>query len=221
MKDLYALNVPMEDEFNSLMKNLQAEYGGELTKRPHIKKEARVREKTKNDYNGDYSRVTDMFAASLIYPDEKSLLATFNKIKNRDDVIKIRDRWHKPTVDGYRDIQLNILLSNGAICELQLHHAATMLIRDTIDHPLYVFTRSNKNNSAMTAYVERAQRIQRTAYSAVYDGNFSSVTPEDKKRLEDAAAKVPKQKSLRMIELLLSRMEKILEYSLDAEKIAA
>ena len=140
-----------------------------MTKRPHIKKETRVREKTKNDYNGDYSRVTDMFAASLIYPDEKSLLATFNKIKNREDVIRIRDRWHKPTVDGYRDIQLNILLSNGAI----------------------------------------------------YDGTFSSITPEDKKRLEDAAAKVPKQKSLRMIELLLSRMEKILEYSLGAEKIAA
>ena len=61
IQDLYSLNLAAEDEFNSLMKNLQAELGGELSKRTSIKDEKRVREKTKLKLNGDYSAVTDMW----------------------------------------------------------------------------------------------------------------------------------------------------------------
>ena len=42
IQDLYSLNLAAEDEFNSLMKNLQAELGGELSKRTSIKDEKRV-----------------------------------------------------------------------------------------------------------------------------------------------------------------------------------
>ena len=221
IEDLYKLNLAAEEEFHLLMKNLQEEYGGELTKRPHIKSEARVREKTKLELNGDYSQITDMFAASLIYPDEESLLAVFDKIKNRADVIRIKDRWQKPMSSGYRDIKLNIILSNGAICELQLHHAATMQIKDTTDHYIYEFIRSNKKNSAMKNYVEHAQSIQKILYNAVYNGTFATVSDYDKKLLEDTAKKISKQKSPLILERLLNRMERILKYSLGATNIAA
>ena len=221
IEDLYKLNLAAEEEFHLLMKNLQEEYGGELTKRPHIKSEARVREKTKLELNGDYSQITDMFAASLIYPDEESLLATYDKIKNRADVICIEDRWHKPLPGGYRDIQLNIILSNGAICELQLHHAATMQIKETLDHPLYEFVRSNRKNPAMEKYVARAVSIQKILYESVYDGTFSNVSDYDKKILEDTAKKISKQKSPLILERLLNRMERILKYNFGATNIAA
>ena len=108
------------------MKNLQKESGGELLLRPTIKSKKRVQEKLQTELNGDYSKITDIWAASLIFPNEEELLTAFEKIKNRDDIIKIRDRWNNPLPQGYRDIKLNFSLSNGAIVELQLHHKAIM-----------------------------------------------------------------------------------------------
>ena len=76
IKDLYALNEAAEGEFKTLMQSLQQELGGTLTQRPYIKKEKRVREKAKLEYNGDYSYITDMWAASLIYPNKLFGLTT-------------------------------------------------------------------------------------------------------------------------------------------------
>ena len=112
------MNLAYKDEFNNLMESLQQELGGELVLRPSIKSQKRVQEKKQIELNGDYNKITDMWAASLVFPNEEELLTAFEKIKNRDDVVKIRDRWNNPLPQGYRDIKLNFALSNGAIVEL-------------------------------------------------------------------------------------------------------
>ncbi|MBR5913402.1 MAG: ParB N-terminal domain-containing protein [Selenomonadaceae bacterium] len=219
IKDLYALNLAAEDEYNKLMAELQAELGGELLKRPQIKSEKRVREKAKLEYDGDYSAITDLWAATLVYPDEESLLAAFDELKKRDDVIWINDRWNNPLPQGYKDIQLNLILSNGAICELQLHHKAVMEVNNGLDHYIYEFRRANMDNPEMKNYVERAFNFQKVLYESVWDGRFAELDESVKKLLEKTAKQLSMQKSSQNADLYLKRLERILQYNLSEKKV--
>ena len=217
IKDLYALNKAAEGEFKALMQDLQQEFGGTLTQRPYIKKEKRVREKAKLEYGGDYSYITDMWAASLIYPDEESLLSAFEKIKQRDDVIRIKDRWNNPLPNGYKDIQLCMILSNGAVVELQIHHQAILEVNTTVDHSIYEFIRSNAKKSKMQDCVQRARNCQKILYDSVWNGKFSELDAAIKKELGNLTQKLSKQTSPKKAALVLDEIEKFLYDNLTEE----
>ena len=218
IKDLYALNAAAETEFKTLMNDLQEELGGELKARPYIKKEKRVREKTKLEYDGDYSYVTDMWAASLLYPDEESLLAAFEKIQQRDDVIWFIDRWNNPLPQGYRDIQLCLLLSNGAVIELQLHHKSFFEVNSSIAHYIYEFTRSNMKKPKMQECIQRAQNCQKILHESSLNGKFDALDDATKKDIGAVTAKLPKQTSPKKAALVLDELEKILRETLTDEE---
>ena len=208
------MNLAYKDEFNNLMESLQQELGGELVLRPSIKSQKRVQEKTQIELNGDYNKITDMWAASLVFPNEKELLTAFEKIKKRDDIVKIRDRWNNPLPQGYRDVKLNFALSNGAIVELQLHHKAIMQVKNGIDHDIYEFVRSNKDNSEMKNNIERAKNFQVILYESVWNGKFEKINESAKKLLEETTKNLANQHSTKKSEILLNRLEKIYKKSL-------
>ena len=214
ISELYAMNLAYEDEFKNLMESLQRELGGKLVIRPSIKSQKRVQEKTQIELNGDYNKITDMWAASLVFPNEKELLTAFEKIKNRDDIVKIRDRWNNPLPQGYRDIKLNFALSNGAIVELQLHHKAIMQVKNGIDHDIYEFVRSNKDNSEMKNNVERARNLQVVLYESVWNGKFEKINDSAKRILEETTKNLANQHSPKKSEILLNRLERTFEYNL-------
>ena len=87
IEELYELNRNAQSEFNTLMKYLQKELGGTLRVRPGLKKEARVREKTRNQFDGDFSRVIDVLAGTLIFETEEEILNAAKKLKSRDYVV--------------------------------------------------------------------------------------------------------------------------------------
>ena len=182
--ELYAMNLAYEDEFKNLMKNLQSEVGGELLIRPEIKSQQRVLEKFATELKGDFEKISDILAASLVFDNEKNLLAAFEKIKNRDDVVKIKNRWSKPLPNGYRDIKINFSLSNGAIVELQLHHKAIMQVKNGIDHDIYAFIRTNEKNFAMKNLVDRARNFQIILYESVWSGKFEKISVTAKKNFD-------------------------------------
>ena len=217
IKDLYALNEAAEGEFKTLMQSLQQELGGTLTQRPYIKKEKRVREKAKNEYGGDYSYITDMWAASLIFPNEEELLAAFEEIKKRNDVIWISDRWNNPLPQGYKDIQLCLILSNGAVVELQMHHQAILEVNNTIDHSIYEFVRANMKKPKMQDCVQRAKDCQKILYDSVWSGKFAELDAATKKALGQITAKLAKQTSPKKASAVLDELEKFLNDAL-AEK---
>lgn len=217
IKDLYALNEAAETEFKTLMKDLQQELGGTLTQRPQIKSRKRVREKAKKEYGGDYSQITDMWGASLIYPDEESLLAAFEKIKKRDEVIWINDHWNNPLPQGYRDVHLCLILSNGAIVELQMHHQAIWEVNHTIDHSIYEFVRSNMKKPKMQDCVQRARNCQKILYASVWNGKFAEIDAETKKALGAITLKLSKQTSPKKAALVLDKLEKFLNDNLVEE----
>ena len=198
IKDLYALHKAAEGEFKTLMQSLQEELGGTLTQRPYIKKEKRVREKAKLEYNGDYSYITDMWAASLIYP----------------NVIWINDRWNNPLPEGYKDIQLCLILSNGAVVELQLHHQAITEVNTTIEHSIYEFVRSNMKKPKMQDCVQRAENCSKILYDSVWSGQFAELDAATKKELGKITAKLAKQTSPKKASAVLDELEKFLNDNL-------
>ena len=166
---------------------------------------------------GDYSQITDMWAASLIYPDEESLLAAFEKIKKRDEVIWINDHWNNPLPQGYRDIHLCLILSNGAIVELQMHHQAIWEISHTIDHKIYEFVRSNMKKPNMQDCVQRARNCQKILYASVWNGKFAEIDAETKKALDEITLKLSRQTSPKKAALVLDELEKLLNDNLVEE----
>lgn len=88
-----------------------------------IKSRARVDEKAKTDYDGDYGQVRDLVRASVAVDSMDQLDDVVAKLKASG--LKLakqpKDRFADPTESGYRDIIMNVEYPNGHIGELQLH----------------------------------------------------------------------------------------------------
>lgn len=211
IKDLYALNEAAEGEFKNLLQTLQAEYGGEIKMRPTIKDEKRVRQKAKLELNGDYSQVTDLWAASLVFDNVDDVLAAASEIESRDDVIWILDRWNNPLPQGYRDFQLSLILSNGAIVELQLHYKPIFEVDVNIDHKIYEFVRSNFKKPNMQNYIRRAKDCQKVLYDMAMDGRFSALDDSTKRILLQIATELSTQTSPKKADIALNKLEAYLD----------
>lgn len=218
INELYALNEAAEYEYKSLLENLQQEYGGEIKVRPNIKDKKRVREKARLELNGDYSQVTDLWAGSLVFDSVNDLLAAFDEIKNRDDVIYIEDRWNNPLPQGYRDFYFNTMLSNGAICELQLHYAPIFEVDVGVDHKIYEFVRSNIKRPAMKDYIQRAKNCQKILYAMAMDGRYSTLDEDTKESLLQITTELSKQRSPKKAALVLDKLEAFLD-EISAEEL--
>ena len=161
VEELYAKNREAEAEFHALMTSLSDEFGAELRERDGLKSEKRVREKLEKLYDGDLSRVTDILAATLVFDTEKGILDAAKALKSREYVVSFRDRWTVSKDSGYRDFQLKIILSNGVIAELQLHHRKIAEVNRYLDHSLYEFVRSNEGREGTASWIEQTRAIER------------------------------------------------------------
>ena len=211
VEGLYEMNRKAQDEFNTLMIELQKELDGELKVRPTLKGEARVREKAVNQFDGDFSRVIDVLAATLIFDSEAEILNAVEKLKLRDDVVWIGDRWNKPMDGGYRDFSINIRMSNGAIAELQLHHRGIIEAKEGSDgeglgHLLYIFTRTNRYRDDMVECVAQAMEVSERVYQAGLLGKLADMDAKDKASALEIARRLSSQTSAREASTLLSEL---------------
>ena len=90
-----------------------------------IKATARIEDK-KEKYEGDYSAFTDIARSSLIFNTPGELLASKEKIIKYFDqrgqrIVLEKNRFNRPTDDGYSDMLLNVQHVDGHIFEFQLH----------------------------------------------------------------------------------------------------
>lgn len=95
--------------------------------RCEVKPRDRAEEKVKADYNGDWQRLVDVVRASLVAKDAATYVEVATALlTNKTRVVKLKNRWHTPTVAGYRDLlfTVRIGLSDGVhyFGELVLHH---------------------------------------------------------------------------------------------------
>ena len=180
IEELYAKNREAEAEFHALMAELRDEFGAELIEREGLKSEARVREKAKKEYDGDYSCITDILAATLVFDTEEKILAAAKMLKSRKYVVRFIDRWTNSRASGYKDFQLKIALSNGAVAELQLHHRKIAEVNRYLDHSLYEFVRSNEGKEGTASWIEQTLSIERAFYDAALNGKYDKMSNDSK-----------------------------------------
>ena len=86
-----------------------------------IKKAQRIWFKLNSKYGGDLSKVTDCARISIIFASAGALERAAKKVLERASTFK--NRVAHPTDECYHDLMFTLPMSNGHVCEVQLHIA--------------------------------------------------------------------------------------------------
>lgn len=144
-----------------------------------LKGEKRAREKVESDYGGDWSQLRDVVRATISVPSMSSVIEALGHIKSAGIELaqKPKDRFSKPTDEGYRDLMTIVKLPNGMLAELQIHVKAMTLAKES-GHKDYETTRSlvakygeppsDKWDEADKQKFEAAVQAQRDLYDTVW-----------------------------------------------------
>ncbi len=88
-------------------------------------------------YDGAASRLLDIVRGGIVYNtlDElnharDNMINELQKLVPGAEIVRIKNRFDNPTVSGYRDILINIRMSNGHIAEFRLYLKAFLDIRE-------------------------------------------------------------------------------------------
>ena len=108
-----------------------------------LKGEKRAREKVEADYDGDWSQVRDIVRGTISVPSMDHVKQALQHMKDAgiEFAQKPKDRFAKPTREGYRDLMTFVKLPNGMLAELQIHTKAMTLAKEE-GHSHYEQTRS-------------------------------------------------------------------------------
>ena len=89
-----------------------------------LKPAERCRQKAKDDFGGDLSKVFDLVRCSIVVNTEEQLIAVAKALMSLE-VVRLKNRFKAPLWNGYRDALYNIRISDH-ICEVQLHLGAIL-----------------------------------------------------------------------------------------------
>lgn len=108
-----------------------------------LKGEKRAKEKVEADYNGDWSQLRDIVRGTISVPTMGRVKQALEHMKAAGLEIaqKPKNRFAKPTGEGYRDLMTFVKLPNGMVAELQIHTKAMTLAKEK-GHKDYEITRS-------------------------------------------------------------------------------
>ncbi|MBX3730896.1 MAG: hypothetical protein KF858_17100 [Candidatus Sumerlaeia bacterium] len=164
-------------ELLAAMERMAQALGGRV-KGPRVKRLERMLEKMKEDKLPDARASLDVLAGSVIFEGLDDVQAALNYLAEAEDwtVVRIKDRFETPNVDGYRDILLNVELSGGHVAEVQLHVEAMIEAKDAVGHLIYEASR------ALNQKVKAERRVYRALLvpsRRLYDFALRSVTSEN------------------------------------------
>jgi hypothetical protein len=151
LNELYKEAFFASREFFKLVNNIAKATGGKA-RIPPLKTKNRAEQKGLYRYNGDYSRITDILRATITYPTYQELKKQRDKIESSLDLVVTCDRFSKPLVSGYRDINIILRLSNGHLAELQIHLEPIFKIKKMYGDIIY------KENQGLKYLAKKEQR---------------------------------------------------------------
>lgn len=98
------------------------------------------------------------------------------KISSRS--VRIKDRFKAP-LEGYRDVMMNVRMTNGHIVEVQLHLKAILDVKNGPGHPLYeeiraIDARAKMENRPLTASEKEQRQALVTEMTALYDEAYEN-----------------------------------------------
>ncbi len=127
-----------DKELKSVTVKIAAENGGQAKFPPGggLKERTRVLQKIATDYNGDPSQLLDISRSTIEFDKLDDLYNTLGKISKEYKIVRIKDRFKTPNPSGYRDIMINMEMSNGHVVEMQLH-LKSILKAKKLETPIY------------------------------------------------------------------------------------
>ena len=110
-----------------------------------LKGEARCREKTRDDYGGDFGQLLDVVRCSIIVDTEEQLIAVTRLLLEGGNVVRLKNRFKYALFTGYRDALFSIVIETPSgvehVCEVQLHLAPIIFFKSE-SHEMYEFFRT-------------------------------------------------------------------------------
>ncbi len=162
-------------ELKNLANQLATRTGGKVVLPPgELKGRKRAEEKINLEYQGDASRITDLARLSIEYDSLNQLYEALKISPESIKIVRMKDRFVKPTPGGYRDILFNIQLSNQHIAEVQLTLKSINQVRFGEGYKLYKQVREILNlamleNRELTAAEQQKISELNLASQKLYD----------------------------------------------------
>ncbi|WP_406046384.1 toxin glutamine deamidase domain-containing protein [Micromonospora sp. NBC_00898] len=179
VEQLYADAVAAQRELNGIASHLAGDHG-RPSWRVQAKDRARVMDKLV-EYQNDASRLKDLAAAKVQFGQLDDIYRAVGRLAADPQVLilDIKDRFLSPQLSGYRDVLVNLRISNGHVAELRLHLAALEPVAEW-EHALYEVRRDleaiAEADGRPLTNVERAirdgllQRVQDRFWRALGEG---------------------------------------------------
>ncbi|ADN75302.1 conserved hypothetical protein [Ferrimonas balearica DSM 9799] len=105
---------------------------------PGIKSRQRAEAKLHGELDGDVTRMTDLARTSLVANDIGSLVAAYEQLDARVEVVGVKNRFKQPKANGYRDLNLLVRLpKSDMVAEVQIHLSPIAEIKNGPEHEIY------------------------------------------------------------------------------------
>jgi hypothetical protein len=145
MAERYREAAVAQAQLTGIADELAAENGGEAHSRPKPKDLGRANDKIDDNYDGDASKLIDLAGSYIQFDRVQDAYAALAVLAAdpRLEIVRFDDRFANPEPSGYRDLQMNVRMSNGHIAELRLHLRALDEIA-VYEHALYEVRRDFK-----------------------------------------------------------------------------
>jgi ppGpp synthetase/RelA/SpoT-type nucleotidyltranferase len=103
-----------------------------------VKSKQRAEEKIAYELDGQVERITDLARATIVAEDVASLVSIYETLERETTIVKVKNRFKKPGLSGYRDLNLLVRLpKTNLVAEVQIHLKAIADVKSGPEHDLY------------------------------------------------------------------------------------
>lgn len=165
-----------------------------------LKGAKRAKEKCDADYGGDWSQLRDIVRGTISLPSMGHIKQALEHMRasGLELAQKPKNRFEKPTPEGYRDLMTFVKLPNGMLAELQLHVKDMTLAKEK-GHKDYEITRTLQGKHGEGEPTDKWPEEDHTKFydavkrqKEIYDAAWSKANGGDQKLLikSEQAAKL-------------------------------
>lgn len=133
---LYGQALQAQIELYDKVKSVAAKTNGTPSFPPALKELGTAKRKVEKEYDNNASKICDLVRATIVYKDVPALLKAMPEIQAQFTIARLKNKFMNVTPSGYRDINMNIQLSNGHIGELQLNLTEVLALKEA-QHKVY------------------------------------------------------------------------------------
>jgi len=145
-----------------------------------LKGRDRAEQKISGEYGGESARLVDVARATVVFNSYAEIKSGIEYLKGRAKVVRVKDRFETP-VNGYRDVLMNLQMSNGHVVELQLHLQAILDVKHHEGHDHYKTIRDLDNAAEIEKRpLTATEKLKRDAAVAAMKGLYDAASEKDR-----------------------------------------